>query len=57
MSIFQIYDLDIDPMTWILILDLDIIMMYYYTKNEVTAQTDRHTDTPWKYYLYCIRER
>ena len=37
------HDLDLDPMIKILIFDLDIVIMYHHTKNEVTAQTDRQT--------------
>ena len=33
---FFSYDLDLDPMTLILKLDLDIIKMYWHTKNEVS---------------------
>ena len=47
---YQIY-LDLDPMTLILKLDLDIVKMFHHTKNEVSmsrhseviARTDRHT--------------
>ena len=46
-------DLDLDPMTLILKLDLDMVKMYHHTKNEVSmstpskviAQTDRQTHT------------
>ena len=46
-------DLELDPMTLVLKLDLDMVKMYQYTKNEVSmsrhskviAQTDRQTDT------------
>ena len=31
---FQSFDFDLDPMTFILKLDLDIIKMYVCTKNE-----------------------
>ena len=48
---FCSHDLDLDPMTLILKLDLDIIKMYLHTKNEVSssrhskviARTDRQT--------------
>ena len=48
----QFYKSDLDPMTLILKLDLDIVKMYHHTKNEVSlsrhskvkARTDRHTD-------------
>ena len=44
---------DLDPMTLILKLDLDMVRMYYHTKNEVSmlttskviAQTHTHTHT------------
>ena len=32
-------DLDLDPMTLILNLDLDIVKMYHHTKNEVSMST------------------
>ena len=32
---FQSFDLDLDPMTLVLKLDLDIMKMYVCTKNEV----------------------
>ena len=32
---FKSFDLDLDPMTLVLKLDLDIIKMYVCTKNEV----------------------
>ena len=46
------YDLDLDPMTLILKLDLDMVKMYLHAKNEVfmsrgskvIARTDRKTD-------------
>ena len=46
-----LFDLDFDPMTLILKLDLDVIKMYLYFKNKlpsysisnIMAQTDRHT--------------
>ena len=46
------FDHDLDPMTLILKLDLDIMKMYRHTKNKVSrskhskvrAQTDTHTD-------------
>ena len=46
-------DLDLDPMTLVLKLDLDMVKMYHHTKNEVSMlrhskvidQTDRQTDT------------
>ena len=50
-------DLDLDPVTLILKLNLDIVKMYHHTKNEVSmsiaskvitwtdTQTDRHTNT------------
>ena len=49
---FFSYDLDLDPMTLILKLDLDMVKMYLHTKNEVPmssgskviAWTDRNTD-------------
>ena len=50
----QFYKSDLDPMTLVLKLDLDIIKMYHYTKNEISVcqgiqrlypeQVDRHTD-------------
>ena len=33
---FFSYDLDLDPMTLILKLDLDMVKMYLHTKNEVS---------------------
>ena len=47
------FDLDLDPMTLILKLDLNMVKMYLYTENEVPscssskviAWTDRQTDT------------
>ena len=47
------FDFDLDPMTLILKLDLDMVKMYPYTKNEipsyssskVIAQTDTQTDS------------
>ena len=48
---FSINDLNTDPMTLTLKLYLDMVKMYYHTKNEVSlqklAQTDTwtHTDT------------
>ena len=47
------YSFDLDPMTLILKLDLDMVKMYLHTKNEVPsyisskviAWTDRHTET------------
>ena len=51
---------NLDPMTLVLKLDLDMVKMYVYTKNEVLSfssskvitQTDRHIDRPkWNYYL------
>ena len=44
-------DLDLDPMTFVLKFDLDVVKISYHTKNEVSmsrhskviAQTDRHT--------------
>ena len=51
---FFSYDLDLDPITLILKLDLDMVKMYLYTKNEVyvkqfksyslNRQTHRHTE-------------
>ena len=46
-------DIDLDPMTLILKLDLDMVKMYHHTKNEVymstgskvIARTHTHTDT------------
>ena len=46
-------DLDLDPLTLILKLDLDMVKMYHQTKDEVTMSShskvttrmDRHTDT------------
>ena len=32
---FYLFDLDLDPMTLVLKLDLDMVKMYLYTKNEV----------------------
>ena len=66
------YDLDLDPMTLILKLDLNIVKMYHHTKNEVSRSTcsksiaqigtqkDTQTDTQrhtQKHYLYRIRVR
>ena len=50
---FQLFDLDLDPMTLVLKLDLDIRKMYVCTENEVPIfnsskviiWTDRQTDT------------
>ena len=33
----NIFDLDLDPMTFILELDLDMIKMYLYTTNEIPS--------------------
>ena len=53
-SQFYKSDLDLDPMSLVLQLDLDILEMYQHTKNEVSMsrhskvialQTDRQTDT------------
>ena len=49
---FYSFDLELDPMTLVLKLDLDMVKMYLHTKNEVPsysgskviAGTDRHTD-------------
>ena len=49
---FYSFDLDLDPMTLILKIDLDMVKMYLHTKNEVPsysgskviAWTDRQTD-------------
>ena len=49
---FFSYDLDLDPMTLILKLNLDMVQMYLHAKNEVSmsrgskviAWTDRNTD-------------
>ena len=63
---FFSYDLNLDPMTLILKLDLDMVKIYMHTKNEVSMwrsskviawidrQTHRHD---WKYYLprYCYK--
>ena len=57
---FYIFDLDLDPMTLILKLDLDIKMTYLHTKNEVPrsrhskaiACTDRQTDTHTDRHVY-----
>ena len=46
------YSFDLDPMTLVLKLDLDMVMMCLHTENEVPiysgskviASTDRHTD-------------
>ena len=58
------FELDPDPMTFILKLDLDMVKMYLYTDNEVPSycnskvivwtdrQKRRQTDRPeWNYYL------
>ena len=37
---FFSYDLDLDPMTLILKLDLDMVKMYLHTKNEVSMLRD-----------------
>ena len=51
---FYSFDLDLDPITLILKLDLDMVKMYLQAKNEVLAvevqklepeQTDRQTHT------------
>ena len=54
---FYSFDLDLDPMTLVLKLDLDIVKIYLHTKNEVLSyngskviartdrQTHRQTDT------------
>ena len=50
---FDKSDLDPDPKTLVLKLDLCMVKMYYHTKNKVSmsrhskviAQTDKHTDT------------
>ena len=36
---FFSYDLDLDPMTLILKLDLDMVKMYLHTKNEVSMSS------------------
>ena len=33
------YDLDLDPMTLTLKLDLDVVKMYHHTKNEISVST------------------
>ena len=60
-SPFYQSDLDLDPMTLILKVDLDVVKMYHHTKIEVSMSryskvkgcTDRQTDTQtvWKHYL------
>ena len=50
----QFYKSDLDPMNLVLKLDIDIIKMYHYIKNEISVcqgiqklypeQVDRHTD-------------
>ena len=50
---FYSFDLDLDPMTLVLKLDLDMVKMYLHTKNKVPsysgskviAWTDRQTDS------------
>ena len=65
---FQPYDIDLDPMTFIFELDLDIMKMYLHTKNEVPrsrhsnvrTQTDTYTDThidTTEHITFCIRGR
>ena len=56
-SLFYQNDLDLDPMTLILKLDLDMVKIYHHVKNEVSrslhskvracadTQTDRQTHT------------
>ena len=54
---FDKSDLDLDPMTLVLKLDLEMIMMYYHTKNEVSMsghskvihRTDTQTQTHRQY--------
>ena len=53
-------DFDLDPMTLVLKLDLDIVKMYHHTKNEISMsrhskviartdrQTHRHTDRQYE---------
>ena len=47
------FDLDLDPITLILKLDLDMVKMYLYTEDEVPSYSsskvnylNRHTDRP-----------
>ena len=55
-----LFDLDLDPITWILKPNLDIVKMYLHTKKFLAIavqkvypeQIDIHTDKPrWNYYL------
>ena len=58
-SQFYKSDLDLDSMTLVLKIDLNIVKMYHHTKNEVSmswhskviACTDGHTQAVWKHYL------
>ena len=69
-SIFLMYDLNIDPVTLTFEHDLDMVKMYHHTKDEVSVPTDLkviaktgthihiHTHTHnMKHYLYRIRGR
>ena len=47
-SPYYLSHFDLDPMTWILKLDLDMDKMFQNTKNEISVKVfknpDRHTD-------------